>query len=175
MAGLLALMARNSSLKKHRSKVPTGMTPLDEIKKATVFVDSVQNNFTELITEINDFFENRQIEVRVFVLALKSTNALAEGQFKADFLHRKNINWYGRIKRNKRTPQIPADDDLFISLSQDDCYPIEYAARTSNARFKIGRTKYSDNLYDIVFTNGKAQKDDLTAFRAISDFLTKVR
>ena len=66
--------------------------------------------------------------------------------------------------------------DVFISLINDPGFAVEYMARTSNARFKIGRKQLPGNLFDLVIKD-PAGKDlsQLQSFQAMKEYLNRIQ
>ena len=55
-------------------------------------------------------------------------------------------------------------------------FAIEYMARTSKARFKIGRRQMSGNLFDLVISDPAGKNiSQLESFTAIKSYLTKIQ
>ena len=66
--------------------------------------------------------------------------------------------------------------DLFISLIKDPEFAIEYMARTSTAKFKIGRKQMEGNLFDLVINDPEdKQISQMESFKAIQSYLTKIQ
>ena len=63
---------------------------------------------------------------------------------------RKDLNWYGRPSQEKTRIMLEGEPDLFISLLPENTYPLEYMARCSRARFKVGRRQIPDGVFDLV-------------------------
>ena len=131
--------ARRHSLKgKEKDPSLTGIEPFSEIKTVSVFFDADIPGAPQTIAKIQDYFKQRGKTVFIYAITL-GAQIFSEGMQKATFIHREDINWFGKIKNRKRRQGIDAGEDLFISLFAENNFPVEYAARCSKARFKAGR------------------------------------
>lgn len=148
-------LVRLLSVRKHRSKVPTMILPLDKIKKAVVFLDYLDGDVDMMEITVRKYFETRNIEV-------KTINA-----------KKWDIDIFGRYKFKKEYDNW--GEDLFISLAVYNNFAAEYAAIRSRARFKIGREQVKGQVFDFVLTNpsGSIIRQP-EAFEAITEFLDKV-
>lgn len=169
-------LARKLSLKgKEKDSSLTGLMPLAEVKKVVVIFDADLPESVRTIAAIQDFFEAQGKSVKVFAVTL-GVQILSEGMLRATYVHKADINWFGKIKSGESHPQTDTGEDLFISLYAEDTFASEYAARCSNARFKVGRKALSRDVYDLVIGDPVGRElTQLQAFGAISEFLTKIQ
>ena len=73
---------------------------------------------------------------------------------------------------------IEEKSDLFISMVDNGNFPIDFLARCSKARFKIGRYEYDGHPYDMILAGGETtdlRSEARQIFAAITDFLTKIK
>lgn len=153
----------------------TGLEPLSSIGKVSVFFDADLPASAQLITYVSDYFNSRGKEVCVFAM-LMGMQTLNEGLQKAVFFHKEDVNWFGRLKRGKRYHTTDVGEDMFISLLGEDTFAVEYAARCSSARFKVGRKQLSGNVYDLVVSDsGSEPADQRKVFDAIMEFVEKIK
>jgi len=71
---------------------------------------------------------------------------------------------------------IRTQSDLFIAINAHKSIDERYAARSSTARFKLGRHQLRRQVYDILVTDATdepASQDK--AFKSISDILTTIK
>lgn len=173
--GLKKIARRRSLKNREKNPASTSILPLDEIKSAVVFFDADIPGCAQTIALIQDYFTSRGKKVTVFALSL-GAQLLSEGMQKATFIHKDNINWFGRIKRGKRHPATDMQEDLFVSLFESDKYPVEYAARCSKARFKAGRSQLSGDTYDLVIVESEGRHlSQNQAFDAIMKFISMIQ
>lgn len=152
----ITLLVRKIALHKHHSTVPTGIIPLDQIRKATVFVDNLDADADHVEKTARQYFEKRNIDVRII-------NA-----------KKWDIGIFGCLKRHKGEKDF--GEDLFISTAYAYNFTAEYAARCSTARFKVGREQLQGNLFDIVIKDPEGQIiRQPMAFKAIIDLLEKIQ
>jgi len=168
--------AQRQSLKgRQKDPATTGICPLEEIKSVAVFFDADLSGSVLTISRIQELFSKQGIKAQVFPITL-GAQIISEGMQKATFVHKDDINWFGKIKTGKKHPLIDVDEDLFISLFQEDSFAVEYAARCSKARFKIGRKQLDGDIYDLVINEPEdRQFNQLQAFESIMNFLLKIK
>ena len=89
---------------------------------------------------------------------------------------KKDLDWLGRPNKYKMGVLEERAPDVFISLIKEPDFAIEYMARTSKARFKIGRKQLGGDLFDLVVSD-PAGKDlsQLDSFNAMKSYLGKIR
>ncbi len=94
--------------------------------------------------------------------------------FSPVLLTKRNLNWFGRPRRDRRSPKVSFDQELFVNLfPETTLFAADYCARCSKASFKIGRTPTKDKLYDLlVNSDGYTQAD---VFRQLIPLLESVR
>jgi hypothetical protein len=68
--------------------------------------------------------------------------------------------------------------DMFVSLVDSDCPAIDYLAKCTDARFKIGRREYEGHVFDMIISG--AQTEDLRSdsrliFKAMLEFISKIK
>ena len=167
--------ARRHSLKgKEKDPSLTGIEPFSEIKTVSVFFDADIPGAPQTIARIQDYFKQRGKTVFIYAISL-GAQIFSEGMQKATFIHREDINWFGKIKTRRRRPGIDAGEDLFISLFAENNFPVEYAARCSKARFKAGRFQIPGYTYDLVIRDPQGSHlSQNQAFDAIMDFIGKI-
>lgn len=172
MFELLTAAARILRRKRHDSDTVTGFYPLSQIESAAVWIDASKAGVAELVSEIQDFFNSRNIRVKIYALNLEELTFFREDTVDASFFHESDINWFGCIKKRKKTPAIDYDVDLFISMIAEDLYAIEDAALCSKAKMRIGRLP--KKYYDIT-VSGQVQAGGSEVFKTLSNLLIKVK
>ena len=167
---------RTRSLKKDSSNEPTGFLPMKEIKSAVAFIDVEDTSFDTCKIRLQAFFRDHNIKGDIFFLDFrKITKEERLITSITTTVLRKDLNWFGKPSREKVSLLLGSEPDLFISLIKDDCYPLEYMANLSHARFKIGRRQIYGNVFDLV-VNDPAEKslNEADAFSAIRQILERV-
>jgi len=168
---------RRHSLKKDASKEPTGLLPLQAVRSAVAFISVEEADFDACKNAMMAYFRDKGIKADIFFFDFRK---IAKGERLITSITttvlKKDLNWYGRPSREKTALVLDGDPDLLLSLLPEAHYPLEYLARCSKARFKIGREQLSGNLFDLVLKDpaGKAlsQKE---AFEEIVKLLEKIR
>jgi hypothetical protein len=64
---------------------------------------------------------------------------------------KKDLNWNLVPKTILASDFIEKPFDLLFNLSLSDYFPVEYIARLSKSKFKIGRFNENNNCYDLMF------------------------
>lgn len=163
--GILSIAVRSLKLRRHRSTVPTGLIPLEQVHRAVVFLDSEDGGCEEAKEEIIRFFADNGIELTLLCP------------------RKWEISWWGglkkvkgeKVKKVKKVKKL-SDEDLFISLAGESNKTAEYLARCSKAKCKVGRFNLSDGLFDIIVTNSDDMLPKLVdVFRTMKDILIKIQ
>lgn len=138
-------------LRKNRSRVPTRLTPLRDIKRAVVLIDPAAKDAIGVKTVISGFFAKMNIPVEMITP------------------NRSNLNWLGFLKRKKR------DEDLFISLYSSNRFEAKYEAKCSKASMKIGRYRIKKDVFDIIVSDtGGNVSSQTDVFNTIKEILIRI-
>ena len=170
---------RNRRIRKYVSDVETGLIPLSSIKTANVVIDVEEPGFDVLKEDIMAWARNTGIKVNIYffdfrrigkdeLLLTSITNTLLK----------KELDWTGMPDLTKVAGVIEEKSDLFISMVDNGNFPIDFLARCSKARFKIGRYEYDGHPYDMILAGGETtdlRSEARQIFAAIIDFLTKIK
>ena len=71
---------------------------------------------------------------------------------------------------------LDGEPDLFISLLTTTDYPLEFMAKCSRAKFKIGRVQLPGDTFDLVVKDPEDRRyNEAEVFRELAKFLAKVR
>lgn len=155
--------ARKLSLLRRTEDLQTRILPLEDIHRATVFLDNIDADADPARRELEMFFKNYDVSLR-FVCP-----------------HKYELNWFGRIKKRCRPEggeKGGARDDLFLSLAGPDNFAARYEAKYSTARFKVGIYPMEDHVFDLVIICG--EREDILSRQtvyipAIKEMLTKIK
>lgn len=168
---------RKTSLKKHSSTVPTEILPLGKIRSYVAIIDVEDNSFDACKTTIMNYFRSLDIKGSVFFQDFRKIGN--EDRLITSIqttITRKDLDWIGRPNKYKMNILEEQNPDLFISLIKEPDFAIEYMARTSKARFKIGRQQLEGNLFDIVISDPAGKEvSQLDCFTAIKSYLNKIQ
>lgn len=153
----------------------TGLEPLSNIRSAAVFIDANVPGAVPVINSVHEYFRSRDIKVQIIAIT-SGEMIFGESMYDATFIHKDDLNWYGKPIEGDEHPNLNLGEDLFLSLFPDNSYTVEYLARCSGARFKIGRKQISDNIYDLVISeNGDFNLNQQQAFQAIMKFVEQIQ
>lgn len=149
----ISYIARKIRLHKYASTAPTRLLPLSEVHKATVFVDTTDSDSDQAAYVVKKFFGARGISVNVICP------------------QKWDVSIFGWLKQLDNT-----NPDMFVCLAHYENFAAEYAARCSNATFKVGRRQLPGDVFDLVLSNPEDQLPlQHKAFLQLMDLLTKIQ
>ncbi len=150
---------RRWSIRKMASKEPTGLLPLQKVRSGVAFIGVEEQDFEACKNSILAFYRKYNIKGSVFFFDFRN---LEKGERLitsiATTVLRKDLNWYGRPSQEKTRQMLEGEPDLFISLLPATSYPLEYMARCSKARFKVGRQQIPGEVFDLVVLDPASKK-----------------
>ena len=168
---------RKRSLKKHCSDVPTEILPLNQIKSYVAVIDVEDSTFDACKTNIMNYFRGMDIRGAVFFQDFRKIGS--EDRLITSIqttITKKDLDWLGRPNKYKMGVLAEQNPDVFISLIKEPDFAIEYMARTSKARFKIGRKQLGGDLFDLVVSDPAGKNvSQLDSFNAMKVYLGKIR
>ena len=170
---------RNRRIRKYVSDVETGLIPLSSIKTANVVIDVEEPGFDVLKEDIMAWARNTGIKVNIYFFDFRriGKDELLLTSITNTPL-KKELDWTGMPDLTKVAGVIEEKSDLFISMVDNGNFPIDFLARCSKARFKIGRYEYDGHPYDMILAGGETtdlRSEARQIFAAITDFLTKIK
>ena len=168
---------RRHCLKKYASDVPTCIVPVSKLHSAVAFIDVEDTSFDECKGLLVNFFRENNIKGEIFFFDFRH---LSEGERLITSITttilRKDLNWFGRPSKEKVDLMLKDEPDLFISLIRKEEFPIEFMAKCSRARFKIGRRQLPGNTYDLVVSDSRERPcSQADLFRQILVYLAKIK
>lgn len=171
---------RQNSLKKHGSKVPTGITPIKDIRSAVAFIDVEDTSFDACKNALMTFFREYSIKGEVFFFdfrKLNDTERLITSI--TNTVLKKDLNFYGKPSKEKVNVMLAAQPDLFISLINKDDYPIQYMASCCEAKYKVGRKQLPGDIFDLVVCEQDSEEGtslpEAEIFKSIKELMLKVK
>ncbi|MBQ0145132.1 MAG: hypothetical protein MJY86_08990 [Bacteroidales bacterium] len=168
---------RKSTLKRNASTVETQFLPLGKIRSYVAVIDVEDTSFDACKTLIMNFFRSHNINGSVFFQDFRKIGS--EDRLITSIqttITKKDLDWIGRPNKYKMNVLKEQNPDVFISLIKDPSFAVEYMARTSNARFKIGRKQMDGKLFDLVVKDPSGKNlSQLESFQAIKDYLTRIQ
>lgn len=193
MMGFIGNIFRRRRLGKYASRMQTGFVPLAGIRTATFIINAEDPSREKCLDEINSFCAAHSIKARIFYSDFRKFNRnVRPVTDAATTFTRKDIGIFGLPKMKRIRPVIAEDTDLFVSLSPDCRFIMEFLTKAMKARFKIGRCLFPGEPSDLVIRpdgesgqtgtamagkeTGQGPDDCQTEiFRKISGLLTKIR
>ena len=164
------------SLKKYASAEPTGITPIEKVRSAVAFIDVEDTSFNECKNALMAFFRDHNIKGDIFFFDFRK---LTEGERLITSITttvlKKDLNWFGRPSHEKIRLMLDGEPDMFISLLPKADFPIEFMAKCSKARFKVGRVQLPGNTFDLVIKDPEDRKlSEAEVFHEMAKFLDKI-
>lgn len=179
MFGLIRSLVRKNRLKKYSSNIPTGFIPMSEVRTINVIIDVEEPGFDDLKEDILAwgravgirpniyFFDFRKLGKEELLLTSITSTII-----------RKELDWTGMPSFDKVAPLVNEKSDLFISMIDNEDFPIDFLARCTKARFKIGRHAYEGHPFDMILSGGETaelRSDARQIFKAITEFIIKIK
>ncbi|MEX0982918.1 MAG: hypothetical protein WD577_01725 [Bacteroidales bacterium] len=118
---------------------------------AVIVFDTMLSDSLQPIKEFTKFLKKQQIKTSV----LGHVNGKEIPQEMMlwpgiDFLTRKNVNWYGCPKGEIADAYFGKQPDMLFVIAFEENLTIEYLARLSLAKFKVGRFTENENDLDLM-------------------------
>ena len=179
MYRLIRDFVRRKRIGKYASDVPTGLIPMSEIRTVNVVIDVEEPGFDELKEDILAWGRSSGLKVSIYffdfrrigkdeLLLTSITNTLLK----------KELDWTGMPDLTKVGGLIEEKSDLFISMVDNGNFPIDFLARCSKARFKIGRYAYEGHPFNMIISGNSGtdlRSDAREIFSSATEFLTKIQ
>lgn len=158
MIGPIKYLSRVLALRKWRSNIPHGITPLSKIKSVVVLIDANADDAVAVSRSIKQFFDYKSIPV--FVLSAQ----------------KEHLNYAGYIRKKYRLIDGVRQEDLFISLvTSEEDFAMRFEALCSPACFKVGCCPLSEDVFDMLVGPAPGfNSTQSSRFSAIKEYLSKV-
>ena len=169
---------RKRRLNKFRSNVPTGLLPLKEISTVNVVLDVEEPGFDALRAKINDWGRTAGIKLNIYFLDLRRLDKeeLLLTSIQTTII-KKDLDWVGTPDISKVMGLLGEKSDLFISMIDNNDFPIEFISKCARARFKIGRRRFPERVFDMVISGSQTadlRSDSCKVFDAMVEYLNKI-
>lgn len=170
---------RNKRLKKYASDVETGFIPMSDINSINVIIDVEEPGFDDLKEDILAWGRSEGKKVNIYFLDLRrlGKDELLLTSITNTIL-KKELDWTGMPDLSKISPLIDEKSDMLISLVNNGDFPIDFIARCTKARFKIGRHGYEGHPYNMTLVGGETadlRSEARQIFSTITEFITKIK
>lgn len=170
---------RNKRIRKYASKIETGFVPVSEISSVNVIIDVEEPGFDALKEDILAWGRTTGMKVSIFFLDFRR---LGKDELLltsiTNTLLKRELDWVGMPDLSKIAPLIEEKSDLLISMVDNGDFPIDFLARCTKARFKIGRRAYDGHPFNMVLSGGgtaELRSEARQIFAAITEFITKIK
>lgn len=160
MAFFLTTLLRKARLRKHASKLPTGLLPLRNVRSALVIADGTEPGCREYADRMTAFLKSNSVAVSVIFIDLrkirKDTVVYVNGE---GTITRRQVNWFGMPKLKKTGHLFSSEADLLINLRSIDDYTGDFISKAAKAKFKIGTCDYPGNPFDLIVSGAGVNAD----------------
>ena len=169
---------RRRKIKKYSKSISTSLLPVSDISTVNVIIDVEEAEYDILKENILSWGRSQGMKVNIYFFDFRK---LGKDELLLTSIQttiaRRDLNWIGMPAYEKVSSLIEDKSDLLISLINNGDFPVDFIAKCSRARFKIGRKAYPGHVFDLIIS-GK-QTDNLRSggcqvFAGIVDFLGKI-
>ena len=169
---------RKRKINKFKSDVPTQMLPLNQIGTVNVVLDVQEPGFDVLRAKILDWGRAAGLKLNIYFLDLRKLDKeeLLITSIQTTII-KKDLDWIGTPDISKVMGLLGEKSDLFISMIDNNDFPIEFISKCARARFKIGRRSFPERVFDMVISGSQTadlRSDSCKVFDAMIEFLNKI-
>ena len=169
---------RRRKIRKLSKAVTTGLLPLSEISSVNVIMDVEEAGYDVLKDNILAWgrSEGKKVNIYFFDFRKLGANELLLTSIQTT-IARKDLNWFGMPEYGKVAGLVEDPSDLLISLIDNGDYPVDFIAKCSSARFKIGRKAYPGHVFDMILSGKNTdglRSGGSEVFAGIVEFLGKI-
>ena len=152
---------RKRRLRKDASDIPTGFIPLRDVHRAAVLIDSSNPEWVSCEKMFREFCSRNGISPLVVYADFRKFNkeTVLETQRGVTFT-RKDLNIIGKPKKVRASLLTGVCCDVFLCLSPDGRFCIEYLSKAVKARFKAGRQPFDGETYNLVVASREEERQD---------------
>lgn len=170
---------RRKRIQKYASDIETGLIPFSEVNSVNIIIDVEEPGFDELKDDIISWGRTAGMKVNLYFFDLRrlGKDELLLTSITNTILKRE-LDWIGMPDLAKIASLIEEPSDLFISMVDNGDFPIDFIARCTKARFKIGRREYEGHPFNMVLSGSETtdlRSEARQIFAAITDFITKIK
>ena len=170
---------RDRKLRKYASPLATGLVPLSDIRTVNAVVDVEETGFDLLKEDILAWGKSNGLKVNIYFFDFRKLGKDELLLTTIDkTLLRKGLDWLGTPNVEKISSLMEEKSDLFISMIDNNDFPIEFISKCARARFKIGRREYDGHPFNMILSGGETadlRSEARQIFAAITEFITKIR
>lgn len=169
---------RKRKINKFKSDVPTSLLPLNLINTVNVVLDVEEPGFDTLRAKILAWGRSAGIKLNIYFLDFRRLDKeeLLITSIQTTII-KKELDWVGTPDISKVMGLLGEKSDLFISMIDNNDFPIEFISKCARARFKIGRRRFPDRVFDMVISGSPTadlRSDSCEVFDAMVAFLNKI-
>lgn len=169
---------RKRKIHKFQSNVPTALLPISQISTVNVVLDVEEPGFDTLRAKILDWGRSAGVKLSIYFLDLRKLDKeeLLITSIQTTII-KKELDWVGTPDISKVMGLLGEKSDLFISMIDNNDFPIEFISKCARARFKIGRRRFPERVFDMVISGSQTadlRSDSCKVFDAMVEFLNKI-
>ena len=169
---------RKRKISKVAHKGTTGLLPLHKIRSANIVIDVEEPGFDELKEDILAWGRSAGVKVSIYFLDFRrlGKEELLLTSIQTTII-KKELDWIGTPEISKVMGLLGEKSDLFISMIDNNNFPIEFISKCARARFKIGRRRFPERVFDMVISGSQTadlRSDSCKVFDAMVELLNKI-
>lgn len=168
---------RKKCLKKSASGIETGMRPIKAINSAAVLINAGCGEFPKTEKLVLDYFKAHNIELEIIYLdTSKGGKAKVSAATEESRITKNDLNWFGRLSKEKSEKLLSRKKDLFICLTGRCDFTVKFLSAAFPATFKIGGETSAYDEYDIVVhASSDTDKGISELFSTVTTILESIR
>ena len=175
MLDFLENIVRKQKLKKNASPVKTGFRPITEVRSVAVILDVEDPSYDRCKDQVLIYFRNsgvKRVDIYYCDFRKVGKQELLLTSIQNTIL-KKNLTWYGAPRKSDFSALFEDEGsnyDMLVNLVDKEDYTVEFIAKCSTAKFKIGIRQFDSRPFDFVYSfDGKVSC--LDAFLKIKSFI----
>lgn len=136
---------------------------LKNVKTISIIFDNSSVDINSFVKQISNEFKKNSTIVAISMLAynVDDNSKLEPIGFPIIYMHKKDVNWYGKPYKKAILEYLNSPSDLLINFADNKYWPIRFSAIMSNSKFKIGKLENAIQDYDFMVDvkKGVPEKD----------------
>ena len=167
---------RRRYLRKYSSTVPTGIIPVSQVRTAVAFIDVEDTSFDKCKIDIQAFYRENHIKGEIFFFDFRKIDSQERLITSiTNTILKKDLDIFGKPSKEKVDLMLGSNPDMFISLVRSTDFPIEFMAKCSTARFKVGRIQLPGDPFDLVISEPEGRiLSEAEIFSEVKIYLAKI-
>lgn len=157
MLDFLQDIVRKQKLRKNASTVKTGFKAITGVRSVAVILDVEDPSYDRCKDQVLIYFRNNGVKrVDIYYCDFRKVGKqeLLLTSIQNTIL-KKNLTWYGAPRKNDFPGLFAPEEesyDMLVNLVDKDDYTVEYIAKCSTAKFKVGIKQFDSRPFDFVYS-----------------------